>query len=280
MTLEEIQEAVTGTLVEDCDEDIWCKLSGGTWHILDSYGSPTPIGHSSRFLWDREGGCGPIKYIGMSSKKLRNPNEPVVTMPGKPVLPEPATLPGSVKLPVDLVLPSQAPKTAPVSLEVASRGLHFSSKKEKPLCGAEDYGYQLDPDQEPTKLGPCVLPAGHYPATMHEAPQTHPEHPDMDVPNVKWGAAGGFHKVVQGQIGAFGDTSPKYLHELVPEGRYFIDVKTNWEEFTNEVVYGCNNCSNDVVVKFPADLDAVTLLKWIEDHEAEFHSKEDCHGNG
>jgi len=147
MTLEELQDAVTGTLVEDCDEDVWQKLDGGTWHILDSAGISAPVGHSSRFLHDPENGCGPVKHIGVTSRIPRNPNELKVTMPEAPRLPEPVMLPGAIKLPGNLVLPPQSPKTEPVALEVASRGLTFGGTSPKYLYELVKEGqYFVQPD--------------------------------------------------------------------------------------------------------------------------------------
>lgn len=149
-------------------------------------------------------------------------------------------------------------------------------------CGAEDYGYQIDPDDEPYRLGPCVLPAGHYPETMHEAPQEWLGHPGVKIPNVRWSERQGHSpKVVQGEAGAFDFVPPTSsgllkLSELVKEGRYYICGDTNFELFINGLRYGCMDGHEDVFVLVEgSDLDPVDLLKWIEEHEEQYHQPQD-----
>lgn len=175
------------------------------------------------------------------------------------------------------------------------------------LCGAEDDGYQLDPDQEPTRLGPCILPAGHYPETMHEAPQEWPGHPGIEIPNVRWG---GSPKVVQNELGSFGSHFPvssgellakktsadfmvdsshfkyvpefsveedfgglKDLHELVKRGRYFVQPDTDFGMFEEGLRYGCSEHLDAFAggSQGSGQLDIVDILKWIEEHEYSHH---------
>jgi hypothetical protein len=146
-------------------------------------------------------------------------------------------------------------------------------------CGAEDYGYQIDPDDEPYRLGPCVLPAGHYPETMHEAPQEWPGHPGVKIPNVRWSERQGHSpKVVQGQAGAFDFVPPTSsgllkLSELVQEGRYQLTTGSNG------LSINCTECgvsdSQDWLDGYPVCLDPVVVLEYIEEHEYEFHQPQD-----
>jgi hypothetical protein len=76
-------------------------------------------------------------------------------------------------------------------------------------------------------------------------------------------------------VDVFGDTSPKELHELVRQGRYFLNAND-----PEELMWGCND-HIDTEVNEVVDAcyftrargtDVVVLLKWIDKHEAEHHS--------
>jgi hypothetical protein len=153
----------------------------------------------------------------------------------------------------------------------------------QPLCGAQDYGYSLDPDLEPLLLGPCNLPEGHR--GQHSGPQ-----PWGDLP-VRWGPERApkspteWYKEVFGPLKddipmltidevPFGNPGLLSLHELVKEGRYYIQANTE-EQFQ----YGCHECIDEIDVDaavFPGEVvDVVTVLKWIERHEAGLHAPKD-----